>query len=471
MCDRRLISSGSFPVSDFSYAFFEIPSNILLKRLTPSKWFGTITVLVGACMLSQGVVKSYGGLLATRFCLGIAEAGLFPGANVVLAGWYPRKKFGLRAAIFFSAATVSGAFGGLLSVGLSKIRAGEYSGTDDGWRWIFIVIGLLTSVAGILSFWICPDFPDTARFLNEQEKAWVIATLQQDQQASAAGEAFSWRNVFKAIFDFKSVIGSLIYCGADGPLYAFSVFTPTIVQSLGTWNSVQSNLLTVPIYVWACLVTIGVGFFADRKGHRAAINLVFFPIGIIGYIILIAADPHKVSGVSYFGIYLAATGIYPMIPNTIALTGSSIEGAYKRSVVMAWIISFGNINGAATSNVYLPRQKPRYFIGHGIIIMYLAIGWIATLAYLLVLKRANAQRERGACDETLLDHLPEHQAVQQAEAARAKAIADVQTQGGLANKWRALMMKLHSAPGGTYANMDEARRLKGDDFSAYRYGL
>jgi hypothetical protein len=78
--------------------------------------------------------------------------------------------------------------------------------------------------------------------------------------------------------------------------------------------------------------------------------MVMISIGLAGYIILAAS---RLPGLSYFAIYLSAAGIYPCIPNTIALTSTSIEGAYKRSVVMGWIISFGNINGAATTNVYL----------------------------------------------------------------------------------------------------------------------
>lgn len=69
----------------FPYALFEVPSNILLKRLRPSVWFPLITMLVGICMLSQGVVTSYEGLLVARFFLGVTEAGLFPGANFLLS--------------------------------------------------------------------------------------------------------------------------------------------------------------------------------------------------------------------------------------------------------------------------------------------------------------------------------------------------------------------------------------------------
>lgn len=114
----------------------------------------------------------------------------------------------------------------------------------------------------------------------------------------------------------------------------------------GTHQSLKSSA-SVPIYVFACIVTVVVGFTADRKGHRAFINMFMISIGIAGYIILAAS---RVPGLSYFAIYLSAAGIYPCIPNTVALTSTSIEGIYKRSVVMGWIISFGNINGAATTN-------------------------------------------------------------------------------------------------------------------------
>lgn len=386
-----------------------------------------------------------------------------------MAGWYPRHKFGLRAAIFFSAATISGAFGGLLSVGLSKIRAGQYSGPNDGWRWIFIVIGLATFVSGILSFWLVADFPDTAKFLSEKERAYVIAKLQENQQYSAAGEKFTWNSFWKACFDPLTPLALLIYMGIDGPLYAFSVFTPTIVASLGRWNSVQTNLLTVPIYIFACIVTVCIGFLADRRGNRALTQMVLIAIGIVGYIILLAVNPSQHPGVSYFAIYLAAAGIYPCIPNSVALCGSHIEGAYKRGVVIGLFVSYGNIHGAASSQVYLAKEKPTYHTGHGVILAYLAVGWLCTLSYYLTVKAKNRSRERGACDETYLDHMPYEAAAEAAARARQQEAADMKAQGGLLSYWRRLQMKIHAQPGGTYANVQEAKRLKGDAWSGHRY--
>lgn len=155
----------------------------------------------------------------------------------------------------------------------------------------------------------------------------MVKRLEADQKFSAGGEGFRWSNIFKAIFDWKTWVGMLAYMGVDGPLYAFSIFTPTIVQQLG-YKATEANLIrwvlivhktdqdcetydtfpSVPIYVFACIVTIGVGFFADRKGNRAVINMCMIAIGIVGYVILAAS---RTPGLSYFAIYLAAAGIYP----------------------------------------------------------------------------------------------------------------------------------------------------------------
>lgn len=71
-------------------------------------------------------------------------------------------------------------------------------------------------------------------------------------------------------------------------------------------------------------------------------------LAIAGYIILIAS---RDAALSYFGVYLAACGIYSTIPNVIAWVSNNVEGTYKRSVSLAMVISFGNINGAVSSNV------------------------------------------------------------------------------------------------------------------------
>jgi MFS family permease len=105
----------------FTYAAFEVPSNLLLKKLRPSVWLPTIMVAWGIVMTLMGIVQSYEGLLVARIFLGVAEAGLFPGVAYYITMWYARHEAQFRQALFFSAASVAGAFSGLLAFGIAHM--------------------------------------------------------------------------------------------------------------------------------------------------------------------------------------------------------------------------------------------------------------------------------------------------------------------------------------------------------------
>jgi len=414
----------------FSYALFEVPSNVFLKRLRPSLWLSFLMFFWGVMMTMQGLVHNFHQLLGLRWLLGTFEAGLFPGVNYYLSCWYKRSEFGLRAAIFFSAATVSGAFGGLLAAAISNM---DGVGGKPAWAWIFILEGLATVIAGAASFWIIQDFPDTAKFLTEEERTVVIRRLQSDDQFSAAGEKFKFKYIITSLKDWKTWLGMIVYMGCDMPLYAFSLFLPSIINQLG-FTATPANLLTVPVYVFACIITCGVGFLADRWGRRGYFNVGFLCLGAIGYIILVAS---KNAALSYFAVYMATCGIYPVISNTISWVSNNVEGSYKRSVSLAMVIGFGNLNGAVSSNVYRARDKPWYPLGHGLVLMYIGIGIIASTSFIILLKRENSARDRGERDE-YIENIPE-----------------THTEANLKN--------------GRFATVADAKKEKGDNWSGYRY--
>ncbi|EEC00021.1 hypothetical protein MPER_00139, partial [Moniliophthora perniciosa FA553] len=81
-------------------------------------------------------------------------------------------------------------------------------GGKPAWAWIFILEGLATVVAGVLSFWIIQDFPDTAKFLSETERTVVVRRLQDDDQISAAGEELRWKYIKMGSLDWKTWVGS-----------------------------------------------------------------------------------------------------------------------------------------------------------------------------------------------------------------------------------------------------------------------
>ena len=103
----------------FTYCVFEVPSNLLLKRLRPSVWLPSIMVAWGTVMTLMGIVQGYHGLFVARLFLGITEAGLYPGVAYYITMWYCREEAQFRQALFFSAASVAGAFSGLLAYAIA----------------------------------------------------------------------------------------------------------------------------------------------------------------------------------------------------------------------------------------------------------------------------------------------------------------------------------------------------------------
>ena len=136
--------------------------------------------------------------MTSRFFLGLFEAGLYPGVNYYLSCWYRRSELGIRQAILFSAAAVSGSFGGLLAAAIEKM---DGIGGRPGWAWIFILEGLLTVICGVASIWIVQNFPNDATFLSEEDRVRVQRRLKLDQQSSSEHEDFQFKYVWLALKD------------------------------------------------------------------------------------------------------------------------------------------------------------------------------------------------------------------------------------------------------------------------------
>jgi cyanate permease len=156
-------------------------------------------------------------------------------------------------------------------------------GGKPGWAWIFILEGIVTVVFGAASFYFVHDFPDEATFLSDADRIRVIRRLKADQQASADKEQFRMEFFWAAIRDYKMWLGMVIYMGCDMPLYAFSLFLPTIIKEMG-YSSTKAQLLTVPPYAAAAIMTVFIGYIADRTRQRGLCNISVVFLGIVGYV-------------------------------------------------------------------------------------------------------------------------------------------------------------------------------------------
>ncbi|KAK2671202.1 Major facilitator superfamily [Fusarium oxysporum f. sp. vasinfectum] len=319
------------------YVAAEIPSNMAMKRFRPSIWIPSIMIAWAIVTTLMGITHNFGGFLATRMALGLAEGGLFPGITYYITLWYKRHECGLR---------MMNGLGGL-----------------DGWAWIFIIEGLITFVFAIMAFFVMHDYPDTAKFLNDSERKEVLRRLEEDR--SVLSDAFNMKFAKDALKDWK-------------------------IWSLGYTNE-MAQLMSVPPYVVACLFTIGGGFAADRHGQRGIYMIFFCVVAIIGFIILATVDSH---GAKYFAAFLITCGIYPNVPQGVAWNGNNIGGSLKRGVGIAMHVGFGNLGGAVSGFVYRKDDAPDYRSGHWTLVATTTMSCILSILMTIYLRRENARRDQ-----------------------------------------------------------------------------
>jgi hypothetical protein len=255
--------------------------------------------------------------------------------------------------------------------------------------------GLLTVVIALGAYFYIQNYPNTARFLTESERAFIHARLKSDNDATNI-EPFTWPNVFSALRDPKCWLYGLAFHTLSLPLYTLSLFLPTIIAALG-YTAAQAQLLTVPPYAIATCLTVAVAVWSERTRRRAPFILGSACTAIVGYIILFTARTNA-PGVLYVGTIFAAAGIYPATAIVLAWPANNVSGQTKRATANALQISVGNLGAVLGTQLYRPNTSPRFYLGHGFALGYL-VGNICVVGTLwFVLDWENRRRERALAD-------------------------------------------------------------------------
>ncbi|KAI1272103.1 major facilitator superfamily domain-containing protein [Xylaria sp. FL0933] len=377
------------------YILFEIPSNIIIKRVAPSTWLSLVMVLWGIATVGQGLIKNVQGLIATRFLLGLFEAGVFPGCTYLISMYYKRFELQWRMSIFFSASILAGAVSGLLAYAIANLGG---VGGYGAWRWIFILEGLFTVLVGVISKWWITDWPETASFLNDDERSLLLARLAQDT-GEARMDELTPKARKRILSDWKIYTGIFSYLGIVNTGYSGSFFIPTILNEMG-YKATEAQVRTIPIYVVAAIICVGAAYATDRLRHRYTFMMCGLAISATGYSLLLGQRYLSV-GVKYFALFLVVGGGYLVQPIAIAWLANNVSGHYKRSVAAATQIGFGNVGGIVASNIFLQNDAPLFQTGYGVSLGFLGISAVACTVLFFGVRRENRKRDRGERDYRL----------------------------------------------------------------------
>ncbi|KAI1827484.1 MFS general substrate transporter [Xylaria intraflava] len=374
------------------YILFEIPSNILMKRFNPRVWLSGCILVFGIVMISQGFVQSYGSLLATRFLLGLAEAGIFPGSFYLISFWYKRDEAQKRFTFYWSSTIVAAAFGGLLASAIANLEG--IRGLAS-WRWVFILEGIVTILIAVVAFFRITDFPKEAKWLHPDEKAFLLAKTEADESRQ---DPVTAKDVLAFLSKPVHWVAAVMYISLLVPAYSFVFFIPSIVQALG-YSTVQTQLHSVPPFAAAFGFAIVTAYFSDRFQVRSPFIFLGLAVLITGLSLLTTV--HGVSNFSaeYAGLCLAAMGTSGTGGLMICWYVMNLRGHIERSIGSAWLICFGNIGGIIATFAFMRRDAPYYHTGYLICLSTSSLCVVATALYgVLIWRKRKAEAQTESAD-------------------------------------------------------------------------
>lgn len=321
-----------------TYILSELPSNLILKSyVRPSRWIAFITTSWGIIATLTGICQNYAGLIVCRLFLGLVEGGLFPGCAIYLTFWYTKHELALRVGYLFVSSALAGAFGGLLAYGIGYMDG--IAGLR-GWRWILIIEGLPTFVLGIACWWILADDPETAYYLDEEEKELITARRRAQIGIT---DNFDWKDVRKGLKDWKIWVFCAGQFCEDAMLYGYSTFLPTIIQGIRPGSSrAIIQVLTIPCYALGAISYMAAARYSDWRQSRGPVIVLFCLISVVGYALLISDTS---AGVHFAGCFLVAMGLYVAVGIPLAWLPSNNPRYGKRTTATGLQLTIGNTSG------------------------------------------------------------------------------------------------------------------------------
>ena len=331
---------------------------------------------------------------------------MFPGLVLYLSMFYKRQELQVRVALFFSAAGLSGAFSGLLAAGIQQLHG--KSGLE-GWRWIFMLEGIFTVLFGVSCFFVLPNGPADVKTFKPEHVAQCERRLQEDVGIPDEAKV-SISSVLSAFRSVHVLIGSLVLFAAGTTLFGLAYFTPSIVQSLGSSNT-RTQLLTVPPFACALVVTILAAYVADRYAQRGLTAIACAFLALIGAAITMRARSFSSR---YAGIIFLVTGIYASGPSLISWIPNNSAGHTRRATAIAMGFVCTNSGGILSTWIYPRSDAPYYGTGAAVNLSMVVIQIVGSAAHIAWLVMKN--REKRQHPERLLKGLEAKALAEQFEA-------------------------------------------------------
>ncbi|KAF2200988.1 MFS general substrate transporter [Delitschia confertaspora ATCC 74209] len=379
------------------YVIFQFPANVFIRRVGAAMWLGTLVVAWGVISIGMGFTHKWHQLLGCRVLLGVLEAGYYPGCVFLLSCWYVRFEVQKRFSAFYLLALLASGLSNLLALGLSQMKG---LGGLNGWRWIFIIEGVITCVLGLLGYVAIIDFPDKASkpgllirkpFLNAREAELVLQRIDRDR-GDASTERLTIQSILFHLRDWKIWEFAWLYLLNNVVAYSFSYFLPIILKSGMGYDTTMSQVLSFPPYAVAAIWMFATAWTADRYRMRGVIITFNAAMAVMGVSMMaFLTRPRD----RYAGAFVAVAAANSNVPAILSYMHNNIVGQSKRALASALLIGGGACGGIVASNIFRQADAPGYRPAMYAVIGTQALTVLHVVKNFWVYARANRKAERG----------------------------------------------------------------------------
>src|SRR5215472_12939458 len=361
----------------WGYFIFEAPSNIILDKVGARLWIARVMITWGLCSAAMAFVWDATSFYVLRFLLGAAEAGFFPGIILYLSYWFPAHRRAAVTSLFMAAAPISVVLGSPISSALLELHG--IAGLA-GWQWLFILEALPAVMLGFVVFFYMTDRPEKAKWLPDDQRAWLVETMGAER-AKKAGHAS--HSIWRGLADLRVLALSLIYFGTSAGLYTLSIWAPQIIKEFGLTTMQVGLLNTIPPTV-AIFAMILWARHSDQTGERTWHVVIACLIAAAG--LALAGASSSVTAV-VAALTIVNVGISSAKPPLWSMPTMFLSGGAAAAGI-ATINSIGNLGGfVGPSVIGWIKDATGSFLGG----LYVVAGLLC-LSAILTLMLAGSQR-------------------------------------------------------------------------------
>ncbi|KAH8881405.1 retrograde regulation protein 2 [Thozetella sp. PMI_491] len=351
---------------------YYLPSNLLLKRMTPRHFQTRIMFLWGLVLACHAAVRNTSGILAARFFLGLAEAGLFPSLMTHFSSWYRSDEFGKPMMWLFGVFNLAGIVGSILVYGISFLDGKQGL---SSWQWVFLIQGVATMAFASIVYLLYPDYPKserTMRWLSPREQEFVELRLASNAPVTSDA-AFSSKESWDTFKDPKLWAFCLTQTLMNTGGFGLTWFLPTIVTNLGFTAPPNNILLLIPPAA-ATIITITIAAWVLKRAWfprpLVALTIVLFEVAV--FAIFISTNS---KGAIYFACVTGSA-----LSNSFAIPfwswrSSSLKGTTGTAFAFGLQSGIGQLGGVIGPQIFQSKYGPTYRVPYSVCTACIAGGF------------------------------------------------------------------------------------------------